>query len=185
MLFWLHNFTQLVRTTGECYNTKPHEMETFEQTFGLDPPASTKLHSAHDWRVSGLGKRQFFVTSSPGGQQAWFDLPGQLRTASNLLRIVSLTQDLPGTFRQLVITEVLHAVLYSGTWELPQLADMNSSFLTPLAGGSWSWLCGFCCQHSSARRPEQFQGTVSPKRKWKERLKPLASHTSDILVKSS
>lgn len=37
MLLWLHNFAQLVRTRGECYNTKPHEMETFEQTFGLDP----------------------------------------------------------------------------------------------------------------------------------------------------
>ena len=148
-------------------------------------PASTKLHSAYDWRVSGLGKRQFFVTSSPGGQQEWFDLPVQLRTASNLLRIVSLTQSLLGTFWQLVITEVLHTVLYSGTWQLPQLADMNSSFLTPLAGGSWSWLCGFHCQHSSAGRPKQFQGTISLKRKWKERLKPRASHTLDILVKSS
>lgn len=133
-------------------------------------PASTKLHSAHDWKVSGLGKRPFFVTSSPAGQQERFDLPVQLRTASNLLRIVSLTQDLPETFWQLVITEALQAVLYSGTWELPQLADTNSSFLTPLAGGFWSWLCGFCCQHSSARRPEQFQGTISlrgnEKRDW-------------------
>lgn len=45
MLLWLHNFTQLARTTGERYNTKPHEMETFKQTFGLDPllpPNSTQ-----------------------------------------------------------------------------------------------------------------------------------------------
>lgn len=48
MLLWLHNFTQLARTTGEHYNTKPHEMETFKKTFGLDPLLPLKLHSAHD-----------------------------------------------------------------------------------------------------------------------------------------
>lgn len=66
-------------------------------------------------------KDSFFVTSSPDGQEEWFDLPVQLRTASHLLRLVSLTQGPPGTSWQLEITEALHAGLHSGTWKLPQL----------------------------------------------------------------
>lgn len=116
--------------------------------------ASTKLHSTHDWRVSGLGKRQFSA-SSPAGQQEWFDLPVQLRTASNLFRMVSWPRGAPG--------DLLRA---ADSWRpacctvLRDLTATSSSLLTPLARGSMGCTASLAMQgaHSSSREQLPLRG---------------------------